>query len=77
MVHAMGRWICHRALSHYVTSLLTTIANRRKCTDDSEFTKSRSEYSGYLTNAGYKTPSTDKAFNIVENLSQKNCGTEG
>ena len=50
-----------------------TIANRigRSCTDDSEFTKSQSEYSGYLTDAGYKTATIDKAFNNVENLSQK------
>ena len=40
-------------------SIPTTVANRirRHCTDDGEFTKSRSEYSGYLTNAGYKTSS--------------------
>ena len=44
---------------------------RRNCTDDSEFTKSRSEYSGYLTNAGYKTVSIDKAFDNVKNLSKK------
>ena len=54
-------------------SIPTTIANiiRMNCTDDSEFTKSRSEYSGYLTNAGYKTYSVDKAFNNIENLSQE------
>ena len=48
-------------------SIPTTVANRirRNCTDDSEFTNSRSEYSGPLTNAGYKTASTDKAFNNV------------
>ena len=51
-------------------SIPTTIANRieRNCTDDSEFTKSRSEYSGYLTNAGCKTDSIDKTFNNVDNL---------
>ena len=47
-------------------SIPTTVA-----TDDSEFTKSRSEYSGYMTNAGYKTASVNKAFNNVENSSQK------
>ena len=54
-------------------SFPTTVANRirRNCTNDSEFTKSRSEYSGYLTNADYKTDSIDKAFSDVENLSQK------
>ena len=44
----------------------TTIANRI-----SEFTKSRSEYSGYLSNAGYKSASIDKAFSNVDNLSQE------
>ena len=50
-------------------SIPTTVANRirRNCTDHSEFTKSRSEYSGYLTNAG----SLDKAFHNVKNLSQE------
>ena len=54
-------------------SIPTTVANRirRNCTDDSEFTKSRSEYSAYLANAGYKTDSIDKAFNNVDNLSQE------
>ena len=54
-------------------SIPTTVANRirRNCTDDSEFTKSPSECSGYLTNAGYKTDSIDKAFNNVDNLSQE------
>ena len=54
-------------------SIPTTVANRirRNCTDNSDFTKSRSEYSGYLTIAGYKTASIDKTFDDVENLSQK------
>ena len=54
-------------------SVPTTIGNRirRNFTDGSEFTKSPSEYSGHLTNAGYKTDSIDKDFYNVENLSQE------
>ena len=54
-------------------SISTTVPIRitRNCTDDSKFTKSQSEYLVYLTNAGYKTDSINKAFNNVENSSQE------
>ena len=54
-------------------SIPTTVANRirRNYTDDSEFTKSRSEYSDHLTNTGYNSASINKAFNNAEHLSQE------
>ena len=40
-------------------------------TNDSEFVKAKSEYSNYLSRAGYNIKSIDNAFQIVQLLSQQ------
>ena len=44
---------------------------RRNFTDDSEFVRAKSEYSNYLSRAGYNISSIDDTFPNVQLLSQE------